>query len=143
LHKELTGKGNRLILDNLAKAADYVRSLRNSAAGSTERTHNAGGGRGIKLWIRTPLIPGHTATEENIGGIAGFIIDYVSDAAERWELCTFNAACVTKYNKMQLPWPYKDAAIMTQTEIDRIKGYALNRGFPADKLIVTGLSKPG
>jgi len=130
LHMDLTGRGNAQILDNLSAAADYIRETRK------------GGRRGIKLWIRTPLIPGGTATEDNIGQIADYILDNIIDVTNRWELCSFNPACVVKYAKMQQPWLYEGIPIMRQSEIDRIKAYATGRGFPADKLIATGLAKP-
>ena len=126
-HKELTGQGNRRILDNLTAVAQYIRKV------WLEEN------RKILLWIRTPLIPRDTSTKENIERIADFIAENILDLTERWELCAFNAACAAKYVRMQLPWPYEGIAAMKQNDVDKLKGFALSRGIPEDKLIVTGI----
>jgi pyruvate formate lyase activating enzyme len=128
-HKELTGKDNTLILENLFAVAEYIRRARLEE------------NREVLLWIRTPLIPGETATAGNIENIADFILSRVIDVTGRWELCAFNAACVSKYIKMQKPWPYEgaSAAAMRQSAADALKNAALSRGFPEDKLIITGI----
>jgi len=128
-HEELTGKDNRLIFDNLKAITAYIRKIQKE-----ER-------RKILLWIRTPLIPGNTDTKENIEQIADFIKENILNDIERWELCSFNPACSIKYTKMQKVWNYDGIAVMTQSDIDRIKEWALTRGIPEDKLIVTGLIK--
>lgn len=128
-HAKFTGRGNARILDNLLIAADYIRDA------ARER------GRKISLWIRTPLIPGATATAENIGGIAAFISENILDAADRWELCAFNAACAAKYARMQKAWPYAGVPAMARSDADALREAALLRGIPPDKLIVTGILK--
>ena len=52
-HKLFTGRENTLIIDNLIKIIDFI------------KTNNLS----CKLWIRTPLIPKMTSSEENIRGI--------------------------------------------------------------------------
>ena len=73
-HKVFTGSTNEPILENLLYVSDYI------------RTHVVP----RELWIRTPFIPGATATEENIRGIADFIASNLADVTDRWELCSFN-----------------------------------------------------
>jgi len=121
-HMELTGRENQLILNNLLAVAAYIR-------------------KGAKplLWIRTPLIPGATATEDNIGRIADFITGNILDVIERWELCAFNPACAIKYNKMQKPWMYEGVGAMKRGETDILQRIALSRGIPETKLIVSGI----
>ena len=126
-HEELTGQGNKKILANLNAVAAYIRKI--------HREEN----RKILLWIRTPLIPDDTATEDNIRKIAKFINNNILDVIERWELCAFNSACAVKYKKMQLPWPYQGAAALKQNEADRIRSSALSQGIPKEKLNVTGI----
>src|SRR5208283_3521761 len=52
-HREFTGSGNELILDNLIRAAEYA------TGHMTPR----------EIWIRTPVVPGATDRRENIAGI--------------------------------------------------------------------------
>ena len=129
-HIKYTGKSNHIIHSNLIKTADYLRSAKH------ENKINA-----KKLWIRTPLIPECTATKKNISQIAGFLNDSLIDIIDRWELCSFNSACAIKYTKMQKPWLYRGFNVMGQNEIDLIKSYALSRGFPENKLFITGMVK--
>ena len=128
-HKELTGRDNGLILGNFCAVAELARQIKTD------------GGRCMQLWVRTPLIPGVTDTDSNIRDIADFLLENAADVLERWELCAFNRACVAKYAKMQLPWPYEGLGMMLQRDIDRIKALAVSRGFPPEKLITTGLVK--
>ena len=124
LHRQFTGHSNQLILDNLRYIAEnYIR--------------NAHGAR--KLWIRTPLAPGATATEENIAAIGGFIHDHLLDVVERWEMCAFNSACIGKYKKMGRTWAFENVPLMAQDQIDLLEAAALSAGIPREKLIVTGV----
>jgi len=122
-HKMHTGKSNQVIVGNLMFIADYIRSVK----------------REMKLWIRTPLIPGATATEENIEAIGRYIHDHLLDVVKRWELCAFNNACRAKYDKMGRTWKYEDYKLMGQDVIDRLKAAALSTGIPGEKLVVSGL----
>jgi pyruvate formate lyase activating enzyme len=124
LHRLHTGKSNRVILDNLLRLTD--RYLRPSQ------------GR-MKLWIRTPLIPGASANAENITAIGRFIQEYLSDQVERWELCAFNNACNMKYQKLGLQWPFENTGLMTQDQVDQIRTAALSSRFQPDKLVISGL----
>ncbi len=131
LHKKYTGQSNEIILRNLLFTADAIRDA--NRAGRSDRSG------AIKLWIRTPLIPDTTATVENLAAIAGYINDHLRDVVERWELCAFNPACKSKYQKMGLDWEYKDIPIMGEYEVDRLKAAALSTGIAADRLVVSGL----
>ncbi len=78
-HKKFTGASNKIILENLRRLARHA-ELQNPS---------------FQLWIRTPLIPGCTATPENIKKIGAFIGKHLGAALARWELCTFNnLACI-------------------------------------------------
>lgn len=123
-HKIYTGKSNQVILENLLAVAD--RYLRPS------------GGR-RKLWIRTPLIPETTATETNLAAISRFIQDNLLDVLERWELCSFNNACNTKYQKLGLCWTYANTGLMTQDQIDQLRAAALSSRITQEKLVISGL----
>jgi pyruvate formate lyase activating enzyme len=131
LHKKYTGQANEIILGNLALIVETIRKVNQARAQGEDRK--------MTLWIRTPLIPDTTATEENITAIGAFLHSNFSDVVERWELCAFNPACKSKYKKMDLTWAYAETPLMGQTEIDRIKTCALAGGFPSDKLVISGL----
>jgi pyruvate formate lyase activating enzyme len=130
-HRKYTGHSNEVILANLIYIAYYIRKA--NLDGNREK------GQEMKLWIRTPLIPDATATEQNITAISGFIRDNLLDVVERWELCAFNSACKAKYKKMDQTWAYEDYELMGQDLIDRIKATALSTGIPDEKLVISGL----
>jgi pyruvate formate lyase activating enzyme len=92
-HRALTGADNRRILDNLLLVRDFV------AARSPAPI----------LWVRTPLIPGATATPENVAGIGRFIAGQMDGAVARWELCAFNNLCRDKYRRLGMAWDYAAA----------------------------------
>jgi len=127
LHQAHTGRPNDAILANLDRIVDHIRNVN----------------RAMKLWIRTPLIPGVTATPENILAISRFIHEDLPDVVERWELCAFNSACNSKYEKMGLSWPCADTPLMRQTEVDAIMKTALSTGMVDDKVLVSGLIAEG
>ena len=96
--------------------------------------------RGVpkKLWIRTPLIWDATATPENIRAIGRFIGENLADVLERWELCAFNGACVTKYDKLGLHWDYAGRSTMSRAQIEPLRLAALEN-VGEDKLLVSGM----
>lgn len=131
LHRQYTGQSNQVILDNLLYIADRAREANARQPGA------------LRLWIRTPLIPGATAVPENIAAISAFIHNNLAGAVERWELCAFNNACRAKYDKMGLVWAYEGVPLMDQDQIDEIRQAALAGGFAPDQLVISGLvAKP-
>ena len=122
LHREYTGVSNKVILDNLKFIAGKIRSRRDS-----------------RLWIRTPLIPGATATKENIEEIGRFVRKELADVIERWELCAFNHVCKEKYAKIGKEWDYDKTELMEEKEVQKLAEAA---GKYADGyLAVSGLTK--
>jgi pyruvate formate lyase activating enzyme len=99
-HKEFTGTGNGPVLENLDRIA---RKKRNG-----EYTG--------EVWIRTPIIPHATDTEENILSIAG-IISTFRDVISRWELCAFNNMCKDKYRSLGLEWEYMETDLLPHTRM--------------------------
>lgn len=76
VHKELTGAGNELILDNIRRISDY----------------------GIPITVRTPVVPGMTDTEDNIGGIAAFAAEI--PAVKEYELLAYHNFGESKYKAL-------------------------------------------
>ncbi len=70
------------------------------------------------LWIRTPLIPGVTATPAGVQAIGRFLAERLGDRVQRWELCAFNNLCQDKYQRLGLDWAYQGQASMGMPELE-------------------------
>jgi pyruvate formate lyase activating enzyme len=79
------------------------------------------------VWIRTPVIPGHTDQEENIRAIARFIIEKMPNV-ERYDLLAFNRMCTDKYTLFGLEYPLKDAELMTEETMEHLAAVAREEG---------------
>lgn len=75
-HKEVTGVGNKLILDNIKNISEY----------------------GIPITIRTPIIPGYTNSPKNIMGIAEFIT--MLPTVKEYELLIYHNFGESKYGAL-------------------------------------------
>jgi pyruvate formate lyase activating enzyme len=124
-HKELTGRYNGRILENVLFIRDYVLS----------------GGNALSLWIRTPLIPGSTTFRDNIERIGKFIYINLNDVIQRWELCAFNNLCRDKYRRLGLDWKHAEEALMPKKDLMEFERIAKNTGVNPDIVFVTGASR--
>ena len=122
-HKDFTGSINKTIFDNLKFIHDYVQKHDN-----------------IKLWIRTPIIPETTDTEENISGIAQFLAENNIEF-ERWELCAFNNLCNDKYERLGMEWEYKNNGLLTKAFMDNLLKTAQASSHLPQRVIWTGSVK--
>ncbi len=109
-HVEFTGIPNDLILENAVWISEYFK--KNDKI----------------LWIRTPIIPKYTATEENIRGIGNFIINKLDNFPERWDLLAFNNLCTAKYERLNLKWDLKDEKLMSKAEMEHFQKIAESVG---------------
>ena len=107
-HSRFTGQSNRQIFENFERL--------------TEACQKAG----KRTWVRTPVIPGATDTDENIRGLAGIVRDRV----EKWELCAFNNLCRDKYERLGLTWEFKDAKLMPKARMEELAALAVSCGAP-------------
>lgn len=107
-HRAWTGSGSQLIIENLLRLADFIRS-------HDGQPH---------LWLRTPLIPGATADESNLQALGEFITANLADVVERWELCAFNNLCRDKYRRLGLDWQFSDSDLLGQNEMDHLEQIA-------------------
>jgi pyruvate formate lyase activating enzyme len=101
LHKELTGVPNDLIKSNLEFIVSYMKDHLYPK----------------ELWLRTPLIPGATASESVIREIAVFISEIMFDKITRWDLCAFNNLCRDKYDRLEIDWEYYKTELLSKEEI--------------------------
>lgn len=124
-HARWTGVDNARILANLEMVREMVQA--------------SGGEK--KLWIRTPLIPGATATEDNLRAIAAYLHEHLDGIFERWELCAFNNLCRDKYERLGMEWTFKDTPLMTAAELVQAGAWARANGLDPLRVLVTGAAK--
>jgi len=110
LHEQFTGVKNDLILANCTWIASDLAST------------------GKPFWIRTPIIPGFTATEENIRGIAEFIISNLNNQVERWDLLAFNNLPADKYERMDKQWTLKGQSLIGKADMEWFQSIATSVG---------------
>ena len=121
-HKRWTGADNLRILENLKQIVSDVRRQDD-----------------LELWIRTPLIPGATATRDNIAGLARFLSEEIEDAVSRWELCSFNPLSAPKYEQLGKEWRFEGVPLLTRDEGRSLHRIALEHsGFSPERLLLKG-----
>lgn len=96
-HREMTGVGNELILENL-KRID---------------------GQGKRIWARVPLIPGHTDSRENLTRVAAFVTRLKQ--VEKISLLPYNGAAGAKYAFIGRPYPLEHLEAYTNQEKEHFK----------------------
>lgn len=121
-HREFTGQPNERILANLLLVADLLRS----------------GDRPHALWIRTPLVPGCTATDANVRGIGEFLAGQLGDVVERWELCAFNNLAADKYRRLDRAWAFEGVPLLAADEVGRLEEVARTSGVRPGIVVVSG-----
>ena len=104
LHRIFTGQSNERIHSNFA----YLVS------------------KNAHIWVRTPIIPGATDTDENIRGLASWI----GNKVEKWELCAFNNLCKDKYSRLGRTWDFADASLIEQARMEELTALAVACGAP-------------
>lgn len=109
-HKEFTSVPNEKILKNAILISKFMKN------------------NGKKMWVRTPMIPHFTATDDNIRGIGEFIVNELDNEPERWDLLSFNNLCTAKYERLDLDWVLKEESLMTKDEMDHFSEIAKNTG---------------
>ncbi|TFG31754.1 glycyl-radical enzyme activating protein [Candidatus Thorarchaeota archaeon] len=82
---------------------------------------------GKTIWIRTPIIPEHTDSEENIRSIAKFITTQMKNV-ERYDLLAFNRMCTDKYKLFDLEYPLKDADLISKETMEHLAKIAREEG---------------
>lgn len=107
-HRKYTGQSNELIFDNFEWLVEACRET------------------GTRIWVRTPIIPGATDTDENIKNLAGVVRDRV----ERWELCAFNNLCLDKYDRLGKEWDFKGKGLIAKERMEELTAIAQANGSP-------------
>ena len=109
-HEEYTGVRNSTILENAKWIARYVKE------------------NGKTMWIRTPVIPNYTATDENVKGIGEFIVNELNNIPDVWNLLAFNKLCATKYSRLGMSWPLENEPLMKKDEMEHFLDIAKTTG---------------
>jgi pyruvate formate lyase activating enzyme len=78
---------------------------------------------GKPLWVRTPVIPGCTDSEDNIRRIAAFIRKELPNA-ERWDLLSFNNTCGSKYSRLGMKWELEGAPLIEKAKMESLASVA-------------------
>lgn len=100
LHRELTGKGNKLILENIQKIADF----------------------GIPITIRTPIVPGYNDSEANVTGIAEFIKAIPN--IRGYELLSYHNLGESKYRALGRSYPLTGVSSPSKEQMDALTAAA-------------------
>jgi pyruvate formate lyase activating enzyme len=124
-HYAFTGQTNEIILRNLLE----MQSMRGA------RNHRP------RVWVRTPLIPGTTATEANLRAIGSWLAHSMDGALERWELCAFNNMCRDKYQRLGIRWAFAETPLMSRGELDALAASARSSGIDPSCVTLTGAAR--
>jgi len=95
-------------------------------------------GSGLPIWVRTPVIPGYTDSEDNIRAISRFVIENMSNA-KRFHLLAFNKMCIDKYALFGLEYPLKDAQLVSDDTMERLAQVAREEGLL--EVVWSGMTK--
>ncbi|HOP63407.1 MAG TPA: glycyl-radical enzyme activating protein [Spirochaetota bacterium] len=125
LHRKYTGTSNERIHENIIMITEYMKDH------ILPR----------ELWVRTPLIPGLTATDENIREIGKFIKEKLNGRISRWELCTFNNLCRDKYLRLGIEWSLAETPLLTSEESESLYRAALDSGVLPSVIKLTGSTR--
>ena len=123
LHQRYTGRDNKKILDNFYSLIEAIRTDAYSGA----------------IWIRTPLIPHATATEQNIKAIAQIIKPYLGKEISRWEMCSFNNACTKKYRKLHIDWEFENEPLLEKERGEALRKIAQEVSLNNTCIFLTGI----
>ena len=100
-HRAATGTDNDQILENARRISRW----------------------GVPLWIRTPIIPGHTADTGNIEALARFIASELAPV-ERWDLLAYTNLGQPKYHRLDRPYMLEGVELVGRDEMEALQQLA-------------------
>jgi len=104
-HLKALGVSQDLVLENARKIAEL----------------------GKTIWVRTPVIPGYTDSEENIRKVAAFIKQNLP-TVERYDILAFNNLCSSKYERLNRSWELETADQITKDKMEMLANTAKKQG---------------
>jgi pyruvate formate lyase activating enzyme len=124
-HRQFTGQPNERILENLLFVRDYIHEQETST----------------QLWVRTPLIPDATNSDENLLGIGHYLAEHFNGMLRRWELCAFNNLCRDQYERLGLKWAFASTPLMTADELAHCEQVARSAYQQPEIVLATGATR--
>jgi pyruvate formate lyase activating enzyme len=103
-HRASTGIDSRQILENARRLASA----------------------GTPMWIRTPIIPEHSADAANVAALGDFIAGELP-TVERWDLLAYTDLGRPKYHRLDRPYPLESVPLLTRAEMEAIHAVAVQR----------------
>jgi pyruvate formate lyase activating enzyme len=82
---------------------------------------------GLPIWVRTPVIPGYTDSEENITAIARYLKATVP-TLQRYDLLAFSNLCKSKYEMLGRRFPLDGQPLLTRRTMERLAEVARAEG---------------
>jgi Pyruvate-formate lyase-activating enzyme len=84
-------------------------------------------GKGKPMWVRTPVIPGYTDSEDNVRAVARFIREELP-SVERYDLLAFNNTCEAKYRRLDMVFPLAGEGLLTEEKMTALAEAAVDEG---------------
>jgi pyruvate formate lyase activating enzyme len=78
---------------------------------------------GTPMWIRTPIIPGHSADAANIAALGDFIAHELP-TVERWDLLAYTNLGQPKYHRLDRPYALEGVPLLSRTEMEALHAVA-------------------
>ncbi|MFA6448496.1 MAG: glycyl-radical enzyme activating protein [bacterium] len=95
---------------------------------------------GKPLWVRTPVIPGATDSDENIIAVARFIAESLPNC-ERYDILPFSNLCTSKYDRLGMDFKHRGEPLISQERMEDLKRLAEEQG--VKNVVIQGLTVRG
>ena len=90
-----------------------------------------------RVWVRTPVIPGATDSDENIAAVARFIADNLP-GCDRYDILPFSNLCASKYERLDMEFKFRGAPLIPHERMEELKEIAERAGAP--NVVIQGLT---
>ncbi|HOO55484.1 MAG TPA: glycyl-radical enzyme activating protein [bacterium] len=95
---------------------------------------------GRPVWVRTPVIPGATDSDDNIRAISRFIAGELPNC-ERYDILPYSNLCISKYERLGMEFIHADTPLVTQQRMEELKAVAESEGVV--NVVIQGLTVRG
>jgi pyruvate formate lyase activating enzyme len=92
----------------------------------------------VEVWVRTPVIPDYTDSEDNVRAIAHFIDEFMPNVT-RYDLLAFNRMCIDKYALFGLEYPLKDKDLVQKETMEKLQSVARLEGI--ENVVWSGMTR--
>jgi pyruvate formate lyase activating enzyme len=116
-----------LLLD--IKSVDPIKHARLTGAPfeRIERAAQLAGDSGVRIWVRTPIIPGYTDGEAEVRAVARFVAEILPNC-ERHDLLAFSNICASKYGQLDRPFALEGVPLIRAATMERLRSAAAEEG---------------